>query len=493
MPRTLPWLQTTSSASNATSKPTKPANPSKTTDEISSASKPSKKRQTTLKPAPDEDFSTIGLMLPTDSHWIMVEDEFLSTAQLFTRSLHRLEYQRLQLEATSRNASKISHIQRPVISNGPSQDALKLRSLAAKVQAQEAAISRKRQLRDMARDEEGEDGEESEEEDEGLETGLGLMMSQRLPGHRGLGELMQRGKVKTRAAEGFKDSVPTASPVKRGQWQEGREVPGSPISRRQGTVAGLIRLEMRKKVMLQDEEEAQEAEETEYDSDNIDAGYMRRMELQKKAALRAAKEAATKEAEAARMAEVSRAEVAKVEKAEETKETTDSDFDSDDLDAPIHRRFRAAKKAEAAKRQERQAADPSRSIPTSTIDPSLHRISLSSMSVQRSGTSGISGTSVALATLPATLSASAPTRTATDPSVPTVTTAPEPGTSVSTSGPQRMATAPVTTTKYVSDDDDDDWIVKPIKSRFRGRSAVLREQEKREKEMEELRKKVSGG
>jgi hypothetical protein len=438
-------------------------------------------------------------MLPSDSHWIMVEDEFLSTAQLFTRSLHRLEYQRLQLEATSRNAGKISHIQRPVISKGPSQDALKLRSLAAKVQAQEAAISRKRQLRDMDRNEEGEENEE--EEDEDLETGLGLMMSQRLPGHRGLGELMQRGKVKTRAAEGFKDSVPTASPVKRGQWQEGSEVPGSPISRRQGNVAGSIRLVMGKKGILQDEEETEEAEETEYDSDDIDAGYMRRMKLQKKAALRAAKEAAAKEAkeaEAARTAEVARVEVAKAEKAEkarkseETKETTDSEFDSDDLDAPIHRRFRAAKKAEAAKRQ---AVDPPRSIPTSTTNPSLHRTSLSSMSVQRSGTSGISGTSMAPATLPATLPVPAPTRTVTDPlqrSVPTVTTAPKPGTSVSTLGPQRMATAPMTTTKYVSDDDDD-WIVNPIKPRFRGRSAVLREQEKREKEMEELRKKASKG
>ncbi|KAI5812910.1 hypothetical protein BZA77DRAFT_390249 [Pyronema omphalodes] len=510
MPRTLPWLQTTTSAPNATSKPTKPekpANSSKTTDEITSASKPPKKRRSTLKPTPDEDFSAIGLMLPSDSHWIMVEDEFLSTAQLFTRSLHRLEYQRLQLEATSRNASKISHIQRPVVSKGPSQDALKLRSLAAKVQAQEAAISRKRRLRDMDRTENGEEnGEEDEEED--LDTGLGLMMSQRLPEHRGLGELMQRGKVKTRAAQGFKDSVPTASPVKNGHWREGSEVPVSPILRRQGNVAGPIRSVMGKE-MLRDEDETEEAEDTEYDSDDIDAGYKRRMKLQKKAALRAAKEAAAKEAweaeaEAARAAKISKAEhTSQARKSAETKSATDSDFDSDDLDAPIHLRYKAAKKAEAAKLQ---TFDPLRSIPQLTTNTSLRRTSstsstsLSSVSVQRSGSSGtpgISGMPGLSGTSGTSIPPSKPDRTATDPSlsslpqqrsVPhhTLTTT---ASSTSTLAPQRTETAPTVmttkTTKYVSDEDDD-WIINPlqVRARVRGRSAVVRERE-REREMRE--------
>lgn len=35
-------------------------------------------------------------MLPADHSWIMVEDEFLATARLFTRHLHEAEYRRLQ-------------------------------------------------------------------------------------------------------------------------------------------------------------------------------------------------------------------------------------------------------------------------------------------------------------------------------------------------------------------------------------------------------------
>jgi len=52
--------------------------------------------------------------LDADDIWVMVEDEFHSTAQLFTRHLHRAEYQRLKRLAKSQNASSIQQIQRPV-------------------------------------------------------------------------------------------------------------------------------------------------------------------------------------------------------------------------------------------------------------------------------------------------------------------------------------------------------------------------------------------
>lgn len=44
----------------------------------------------------------------------MVEDEFLSIAQTYTRSLHRAEYERLQRLAKTTHARRITEIQRPV-------------------------------------------------------------------------------------------------------------------------------------------------------------------------------------------------------------------------------------------------------------------------------------------------------------------------------------------------------------------------------------------
>lgn len=44
----------------------------------------------------------------------MVEDEFLATAQLFTKHLHHAEYQRLKQEARNRSAETIRDILRPV-------------------------------------------------------------------------------------------------------------------------------------------------------------------------------------------------------------------------------------------------------------------------------------------------------------------------------------------------------------------------------------------
>jgi len=42
-----------------------------------------------------------------DDKWVMVEDEFLETAKLFTRHLHHAEYQRLKLLAKERKPSNI--------------------------------------------------------------------------------------------------------------------------------------------------------------------------------------------------------------------------------------------------------------------------------------------------------------------------------------------------------------------------------------------------
>jgi len=135
-------------------------------------------------------------MRSSDDDWIMVEDEFLSTAQLYTRSVHRQEYQRLQLEAASKNAGKISSIQRPV---------------TGKAVLSGAGV-RGRALSRSALD--GSSEEEEEEEEEGgvgSKTGRGksdLMMLMRAEtgSQASLSMLMPQKKVATRAAAGYTDS-----------------------------------------------------------------------------------------------------------------------------------------------------------------------------------------------------------------------------------------------------------------------------------------------
>lgn len=80
-------------------------------------------------------------MIPRDDHYIMVEDEFLTIAQIYTRSVHRAEYERLQHFAHAKNATRISEIQRPV-SGVPrmSKETLLKHELAAKLQARESVL-----------------------------------------------------------------------------------------------------------------------------------------------------------------------------------------------------------------------------------------------------------------------------------------------------------------------------------------------------------------
>jgi hypothetical protein len=52
-----------------------------------------------------------------DDSWVMVEDEFLETANLFTQHLHRAEYQRLKELVGTQNESVMRNIMRPVASN----------------------------------------------------------------------------------------------------------------------------------------------------------------------------------------------------------------------------------------------------------------------------------------------------------------------------------------------------------------------------------------
>ena len=133
----------------------------------------------------------------------MVEDEFLSTAQLFTRSVHQKEYERLRREAASKNASQISSIKRPVTTSAKSKETLRRREIAAKL------ALRKRPPTD----------DSSDDEDAWATSELRTLMRTRTEAETSLGTLLHRRPVATRAAAGYTGSQATA----------GRGVDGPPL------------------------------------------------------------------------------------------------------------------------------------------------------------------------------------------------------------------------------------------------------------------------
>ncbi|KAK4973227.1 hypothetical protein LTR66_011238 [Elasticomyces elasticus] len=74
---------------------------------------PARTPSTSPPPAPpDEEFMRDGYA--ADDMWVMVEDEFLETAQLYTQHLHHAEYQRLKKLAKAQKATDLQPISRPV-------------------------------------------------------------------------------------------------------------------------------------------------------------------------------------------------------------------------------------------------------------------------------------------------------------------------------------------------------------------------------------------
>ncbi|KAF2240162.1 hypothetical protein EV356DRAFT_496055 [Viridothelium virens] len=71
-----------------------------------------------------------------DDAWIMVEDEFLQTAKLYTQHLHHAEYQRLKSQAKAQKASAIQSLIRPVTGpehmSTPNRKALNATALSQK-------------------------------------------------------------------------------------------------------------------------------------------------------------------------------------------------------------------------------------------------------------------------------------------------------------------------------------------------------------------------
>lgn len=106
MPRKLPWASTKSSC------PSPPPKRQRTTYAAPTPPITTSDKDDGSNDNDNDDIPTY--MLPEDECYIMVEDELLSIAQTYTRSVHRAEYERLQSLAKSKNAIRISEIQRPV-------------------------------------------------------------------------------------------------------------------------------------------------------------------------------------------------------------------------------------------------------------------------------------------------------------------------------------------------------------------------------------------
>jgi hypothetical protein len=146
----------------------------------------------------------------------MVEDEFYSIAQLFTRHLHQAEYVRRKKEAKKQSASVIHRLARPTDGHTAMRRETLKRKESERLQQrqQEALVSPHRRPR--AEDTE-EDGEEEEEEDRKDDPWYGtslhtLMTSPRK--HRSLVGL-DAIRSNTRAAAGYRPDIARQSVVSR--------------------------------------------------------------------------------------------------------------------------------------------------------------------------------------------------------------------------------------------------------------------------------------
>ena len=114
----------------------------------------------------------------------MVEDEFLTTAKLYTRSIHAAEYARLQDAASRKNAWQISQISRPTV--GGKDDTDKKSALAALRRSLPAKVM------------------EDEFEEGGAE--LAGLMRGNAQSQTSLGRMIKHKPVATRAAAGLKEA-----------------------------------------------------------------------------------------------------------------------------------------------------------------------------------------------------------------------------------------------------------------------------------------------
>ena len=146
-------------------------------------------------------------MTDADKAWIMVEDELLATAGIFTRSLHIAEYKRLKSLAARKNENTLNSIKRPVDTR--TQMSIQTRvQKAQELQAAKQAKGFKSIQQPGSKRRERHDAESSDEDSDtpiGDRNLAGLMQgtdAQKMRGTKKLDDLIGTYQANTRAAAG---------------------------------------------------------------------------------------------------------------------------------------------------------------------------------------------------------------------------------------------------------------------------------------------------
>ncbi|KAL4817387.1 hypothetical protein BDW67DRAFT_184051 [Aspergillus spinulosporus] len=213
MPRTLPWLsggekvkrepdlavqakKRTSSLCVRDETPTKKDCTSRKDFFRSSPSPPS----SPIHRCPSEEFIREGL--DRDDIYIMVEDEFYTVAQTFTRHLHYAEYVRRKKEAQVRNADTIADIARPTNGITPMSVELKKRYAADKLEARQRGGLDTALGKQLAREEDADDDPEVDVSWTGTRLEDFMLRPRKVRSLAGL----QKSRPSTRAAAGLPQS-----------------------------------------------------------------------------------------------------------------------------------------------------------------------------------------------------------------------------------------------------------------------------------------------
>ncbi|OJD13875.1 hypothetical protein AJ78_05722 [Emergomyces pasteurianus Ep9510] len=216
MPRTLPWQSDEKSRKSVTPATSCSKKQSKSTfstvAESCNVPMPTRTpRQLVRTPstsppceAPPVEFMKEGL--ENDDQYIMVEDEFLATAQTFTRHLHHAEYVRKKKEAKMKNANTIEDIARVGAKSTLSAEHRKKLESEENSTRQKAALDELKRVAgrppvDSEVEDQGIESDEDKDDDPWVGTSLQNLMTNQTK-HQSLVGL-HRIKSTTRAAFGF--------------------------------------------------------------------------------------------------------------------------------------------------------------------------------------------------------------------------------------------------------------------------------------------------
>ena len=133
-----------------------------------------------------------------DDAWVMVEDEFLGTANLFTQHLHRAEYQRLKELVGTQNELVTRNITRPVVS-----DAKVVGETAKRMEADAKSNSQRKVLQAITK---------GKEDTPWMQDPRLAGLMNRPPASSALLASRTGAKANTRAAAGFAKAHPSPPP-----------------------------------------------------------------------------------------------------------------------------------------------------------------------------------------------------------------------------------------------------------------------------------------